>query len=76
QGNRLNWTIEEAVPEWLRADDGRLRQVLVNLLVNAIKFTRNGSIDVNIGWVTTEEFGILRVAVADSGIGIPPDKFD
>ncbi|MGL1180938.1 ATP-binding protein, partial [Vibrio parahaemolyticus] len=41
-----------------------------------IKFTRNGSIDVNIGWVTTEEFGILRVAVADSGIGIPPDKFD
>ncbi len=76
QGNRLNWTIDEAVPDWLRADDGRLRQVLVNLLVNAIKFTRNGSIDVHVGWVTTDEFGILRVAVTDSGIGIPPEKFD
>lgn len=75
QGNRLNWTIDEAMPAWLRADDGRLRQILVNLVGNAIKFTRNGTIDVHLGWAATEEFGMLRVDITDSGIGIPPEKF-
>lgn len=75
QGNRLNWTIDADVPAWLRADDGRLRQILVNLVGNAIKFTRDGTIDVRLGWVASEDFGTLRVDVADSGIGIPAEKF-
>jgi len=76
QGDRLNWTIDDDVPAWLRADDGRLRQILVNLVGNAIKFTRNGTIDIRLGWQPTDDFGMLRVEVADSGIGIPTDKFD
>ncbi len=74
QGNRLSWTIDEKMPAWLRADDGRLRQILVNLVGNAIKFTRDGTIDVRLGWIASEDYGRLRVDVADNGIGIPADK--
>ncbi len=75
QGDRLNWTIDDDVPAWLRADDGRLRQILVNLVGNAIKFTRNGTIDIRLRWVPSDDFGMLRAEVSDSGIGIPTEKF-
>ena len=58
-------------------DKGRIRQVLVNLLTNAIKFTENGSVTVNAG-VTKNGDGTarLRVAVTDTGIGIPQENLD
>jgi signal transduction histidine kinase len=58
------------VPDVVSADGGRLRQVLLNLLSNATKFTEGGSISVLVEGV---EDG-ARILVSDTGIGIPPEK--
>jgi CheY-like chemotaxis protein len=60
------------VPEIVVADPLRLRQVLVNLLGNSIKFTEVGHIAVRVDRVEPED--ALRLRVADTGIGIPPEK--
>jgi signal transduction histidine kinase/CheY-like chemotaxis protein len=70
QGLRLEVAIEADVPQWVLADEGRLRQVLLNLVGNALKFTLAGSVTVGI---KRRENG-LQFSVADTGIGIPADK--
>jgi PAS domain S-box-containing protein len=65
------------VPDALIGDVGRLRQVLINLVANAIKFTARGEIVVlveNAGELAPEGEISLRFAVTDTGIGIPPEK--
>ena len=65
------------IPDHLRGDSGRLQQVLVNLLGNAVKFTELGEILVNVNMESvTSETIRLRISVSDTGIGIPPDKLD
>jgi len=75
KGLELACRIGLDVPDALIGDSGRLRQVLVNLIGNAIKFTERGEV---IAGVAVENAGsdevTLRVAVADTGIGIPADK--
>jgi signal transduction histidine kinase/CheY-like chemotaxis protein len=65
------------VPDRVRGDPGRLRQVIVNLVGNAIKFTSHGEIEVAIGCIAEPigGFARLRFSVRDTGIGIPEDKF-
>ena len=71
-GIELAADISPSVPEWIKGDSTRFRQVLVNLIGNAVKFTEAGRVDVR---VTREEEGPrLRVSVVDTGIGIATDK--
>lgn len=66
-------SVNPSVPTALRGDPGRFRQVLLNLISNAIKFTKKGAVTVNISLVTeTPETATIRVAVMDTGIGIDP----
>ena len=63
------------VPDALIGDDNRLRQVLVNLVGNAIKFTDHGEVVVNVALRGRRRRGVvLRFGIADTGIGIPIDK--
>src|SRR5437588_1088364 len=65
------------VPDEVTGDPGRLRQILVNLLGNAIKFTPAGSIVLRV-WVESisAEDACLHFSVKDTGIGIPKEKHD
>jgi|GEM_PF-2290574 len=67
----LSIFVDPATPDWVGGDAGRLRQVLLNLVGNAIKFTSDGGVAVEIGLAQELEGAwILRFAVADNGIGI------
>ena len=75
KGLDLVCMIAEEVPEFLRGDPGRLRQVLFNLVGNAIKFTQHGGITVRVECLEEMTSSVtLRLSVADTGIGIPKDK--
>ncbi len=66
---------DEAVPARFRGDAGRLRQVLLNLVGNGLKFTSTGSLVTRIRAVGTAAQGVrLRFEVTDTGMGIPADK--
>ena len=68
---------DHAVPNLLIGDSQRLRQILINLTNNALKFTEKGSIEVRIRQVEWSENKVtLRFEVVDSGIGIPIDAMD
>lgn len=63
------------VPSMLKGDPGRLRQILTNLVGNAIKFTHEGEVKVEVECLEeTEDEALLKFIVKDTGIGIPEDK--
>jgi signal transduction histidine kinase/CheY-like chemotaxis protein/integral membrane sensor domain MASE1/HPt (histidine-containing phosphotransfer) domain-containing protein len=73
----LTSTICESVPEWVAGDPSRLRQVFLNLVGNALKFTHRGGVSVRVNLMPGGEARvILQCTVADTGIGIPPEKLE
>lgn len=77
KGLALVTTVDLALPACVRADPVRLRQVLMNLVGNAVKSTERGGVTVELGAALRGATGIrLRVAVRDTGIGIPADRRD
>ncbi len=77
KGVEYVWNIDAGVPTLLRGDPGRIRQILTNLVGNAVKFTRAGSVEVAVtAECASAEQVVLRIDVKDSGIGIAPDRVD
>jgi PAS domain S-box-containing protein len=69
--------IDPAAPTFLRGDPGRLRQILVNLGGNAIKFTQKGEVEIEVKPESeSEDRFTARFVVRDTGVGIPADKID
>ena len=60
------------LPTWLRGDAARIRQVVINLVSNAVKFTAEGRVTVRIRATAAEDATLVRVEVLDTGIGIEP----
>jgi len=74
-GLELLCEVEPEVPEFVRGDPNRLRQIIVNLVGNAIKFTAQGEIAVRVRALESTSGGaLLQFTVADTGIGIHPAK--
>ncbi len=72
KGLELAYHVDAAVPEKMVGDPGRLRQIIVNLVGNAVKFTHEGEVVVRVDReMGTEGRICLRFSVADTGIGIP-----
>ncbi|MFV1850567.1 MAG: CHASE domain-containing protein [Thalassospira sp.] len=75
QENTLHLDIDPEMPRWVVGDPVRLKQVLTNLVSNAIKFTKYGNIHVAaMPLVVTDDQLSFRISVRDEGIGIPKDK--
>jgi PAS domain S-box-containing protein len=73
----LECRVEHIVPSRLRGDAGRIRQVLLNLAGNALKFTERGKVTIQIERLEETEDGVeLRFVVADTGIGMTPDQIE
>ncbi|MFY9926080.1 MAG: ATP-binding protein [Opitutaceae bacterium] len=80
----IGYHVEQDVPQWIVGDVTRLRQIIVNLVNNAIKFTPAGSISIQVrripldASVRATPAGRMRleITVQDTGIGIPPDRID
>ena len=73
KGLALQATLAPELPGWVRGDPVRLRQILLNLLTNAIKFTEAGSVRIQVG-IEPGDAGLVRFGVADTGIGIRADR--
>ena len=76
RGVRLTWDVAANVPAYCAGDVARLRQVLVNLVGNAIKFTPAGAVAVYVEAVDAGAGRALHFAVRDTGIGIPTERLE
>ena len=76
KGLELAYDIFPSVPEVVIGDGHRLRQVLVNLVANAIKFTERGEVVVTVDAAAERGPNMIHIVVRDTGIGIPREKFD
>lgn len=73
----LIYYLEEDVPIAAYGDSARLRQVLLNLVNNALKFTEKGEVVIQVKYITTQDHQhTLQFEVRDTGIGIPQEKMD
>ena len=66
--------VDDDVPDALHGDPGRLRQILLNLCGNAVKFTAAGEVSVHVSRTRSERGTHLHCCVRDTGIGIPPEQ--
>ncbi|MEM1294682.1 MAG: two-component regulator propeller domain-containing protein [Verrucomicrobiota bacterium] len=79
---KLNFAATSTLPKWVEADKGKIRQILINLLNNAIKFTKEGGVMLRVGANYQQPTGqddsryplILEIEVQDTGMGISEDE--
>lgn len=70
----LNLYIASDVPKYLYGDKSKIKEILINLLTNAVKYTNSGFINVNINCINKNNYSSLIISVEDSGRGIKPDR--
>ena len=73
----LTCQVDPDVPTWVRGDPGRIRQIVLNLAGNSLKFTEKGEVAIRVQKLSSEGAEVLlKVSVRDTGIGVPPDRQD
>ncbi|MHA2875343.1 ATP-binding protein [Vibrio campbellii] len=74
----LNINLDERIPARIKVDDHRIKQIIMNLVSNAVKFTEQGSINIDVNYQesTTQKSVFLTFRVSDTGVGIEQDKLD
>ncbi len=76
KGIELRTTYQTQIPDVIETDPLRFRQILLNVVSNAIKFTEKGYVEVQVSSRRRAQQMVLHIAVKDTGIGIPPDRID
>jgi PAS domain S-box-containing protein len=80
KGLAFRQSLDANLPPVIEGDAGRLRQILLNLLANAVKFTESGAVDLDVGGEPAgdgpDQRWRLRMDVRDTGVGIAPDRID
>lgn len=77
KGIKLSCSLDEQIPKSIQGDPYRLNQILINLVGNAIKFTKKGGVTVSADLLQDKgESVLVRILVKDTGIGIAPEKLD
>lgn len=76
KGLELNLSVDEGIPSRLWGDDVRIRQILVNLMTNAVKYTETGSVTLTVSTVIHEDTAKLTFRVEDTGIGIREEDIE
>ncbi len=77
KGLELLCDVAPEIPTFVRGDSARLRQILINLVGNAIKFTEKGEVSVSVAEAVGDgQEGLIHVTVTDTGIGIAADRLD
>jgi len=74
KGVALSSTVDLAIPDHLLGDPNRVRQVLLNLINNAVKFTQSGSVRVEVSLEKDLDVSMLRFSVTDTGIGLSAEQ--
>ena len=72
--NELNIEVSDAVPQYIKTDLTRFSQILINLISNSLKFTKNGVVSIKLQLL--EEDTIQKIQIEDNGIGIPEEYLD
>jgi signal transduction histidine kinase len=70
----FSYQISEGIPEFIKGDPLRIKQILLNLMSNSLKFTKQGGISLNINLINDTDELTLEFKFKDTGIGIPKDK--
>ena len=76
RGVDLVFELDPGVPAEVRTDETRAKQVLFNLISNAVKFTEGGRVGVRVSWREQGERGVMSVGVEDTGIGMNAEQLD
>ncbi|MDF4421594.1 TMAO reductase system sensor histidine kinase/response regulator TorS [Vibrio parahaemolyticus] len=78
KGLHLSFSIDEDIPEWLYGDHGKVTQILFNLVGNAIKFTKSGSVTISavIHEITTDDHQLYAFEIRDTGTGIAEHELE
>jgi signal transduction histidine kinase/ActR/RegA family two-component response regulator len=75
KGIYLQYSVSESVPEYFNVDPVRLKQILINLINNAIKYTKEGGIKINVELIEENNNSVkLKFSIIDTGIGIPENN--
>lgn len=76
KGIELRTIYQSRMPDRIQTDPLRLRQILLNVVSNAVKFTMTGWVEIRISCLPVDDRMVLQIAVEDTGIGIPTDRID
>ncbi|SEQ08879.1 Signal transduction histidine kinase [Flavobacterium urocaniciphilum] len=74
--NDIILNFDESVPQFIKTDLTRFSQILINLISNSLKFTKNGHVKIVFNLIEENEVTFIKISVIDNGIGIPEEYLD
>lgn len=74
--NEIILDFDDSVPQFIKTDLTRFSQILINLISNSLKFTKNGKVEIKLNLIQENNLPFIKISVIDNGIGIPEEYLD